>query len=488
MAGTISADFLQPSSNAGLYIVSPAGATMATINTSGIFSNTGVQMVTQNGVLGNISSQLITTNTVTSPSNTSLYLQSSGAGQGVVLSSNNNAVLTVSQSSFYYVSTIGSGTANTTAGLILNGSSNTGFGTYIQGQRNSSPTWYLGDTSAALGSGSGFINYVYGANPHIFYNSSIGETMRISSTGNVGIGTSSPNSQLDVRFPALTTTTQLNHILLQSLSNATNTTTGARTGITFDNRTVDYVTSSALSTSGIYGINLDTGPYGRYMGLVFYTSTIDSAATEKMRIDSVGNVGIGLTSPTSILHVTSATTSPSFLNTGSGDNRALYIENSNAGGLPNGLFFAKNTNDTNSTAYSLIQCIAGSTQRFIVYGNGQVNATGAYTNVSDVRIKKDIVDATPKLDKLLQVRVVNYTRTDHKDNIKEIGVISQELEEIFPNLISTVEEKDSDGNVTCPDRKLVKYSVFVPILIKAMQEQQAMIIELQNRLAAANIA
>ena len=64
MAGTIQVDFLQPSSNAGLYIVSPAGATFATINSAGIFSNTGVQMVTNTGVLGNIASTQITTNTI----------------------------------------------------------------------------------------------------------------------------------------------------------------------------------------------------------------------------------------------------------------------------------------------------------------------------------------------------------------------------------------------------------------------------------------
>ena len=143
-----------------------------------------------------------------------------------------------------------------------------------------------------------------------------------------------------------------------------------------------------------------------------------------------------------------------------------------------------NTNDPNSSGYNLIQAVAGSTTRFIVYGNGAVNATGAYTNISDARIKKDIVDATPKLEDLMKVRVVNYTRIDHENNIKEIGVISQELEQIFPNLIMEIEEKDKDGNVTCPDRKLVKYSVFVPILIKAMQEQQALITNLTTRLTA----
>jgi len=114
-------------------------------------------------------------------------------------------------------------------------------------------------------------------------------------TGNVGISTTTPNSRLDIRFAALTTSTQLNHILLQSLADGASNALGARTGITFNNRTVDYTSSGGLSTSGIYGINADpaTYVYGRAMGLVFYTSAMDAAATEKLRITSNGGVSFG---------------------------------------------------------------------------------------------------------------------------------------------------------------------------------------------------
>ena len=63
-------------------------------------------------------------------------------------------------------------------------------------------------------------------------------------------------------------------------------------------------------------------------------------------------------------------------------------------------------------------------------------------------------------------------------------MIAQELEEVFPGLVDVVAEKDVDGNVTCPDRKSVKYSIFVPMLIKAIQEQQALIAQLQADVAA----
>jgi len=281
----------------------------------------------------------------------------------------------------------------------------------------------------------------------------------VNSSQNVGVGTTTPSDKLDVNGNV-----RISGAGYFSIYNADNT------------------TYSQIRDSG-----------GAYVSqMEFYT-----AGVERMRIDNSGNLLVGTTSnPNSwklnvngtiganAISMVGSNSNISVTNQTTGDARPAYFANNNASGLPNGSVYIYNTNDTNSTGYNLLQCTAGSTVRFIVYGNGAVNATGAYTNISDARIKKDIVDATPKLDKLMQVRVVNYTRTDHPDNIKEIGVISQELEQIFPNLIMEVEEKDKDNNVTCPDRKLVKYSVFVPILIKAMQEQQALIESLTTRLTA----
>ena len=60
------------------------------------------------------------------------------------------------------------------------------------------------------------------------------------------------------------------------------------TGITFNNRTNLYVAGSFNSTAGVYGVDLDTGQYGRSLGLDFYTSATDSTATRKLRIDAAG--------------------------------------------------------------------------------------------------------------------------------------------------------------------------------------------------------
>ena len=219
-----------------------------------------------------------------------------------------------------------------------------------------------------------------------------------------------------------------------------------------------------------------------------------SAPANTLVTNASGNVGIGTASPAQKLDVSgivqatrfSGTNgSTSLVNTAAGDSRPLFIQNSNAGGLPNGSLYIDNTNNPNNTSYVLLQAVAGGSPKFIVFGNGTTqNGTGVYGTISDVRIKKDIVDTSPKLDKLLQVRVVNYTRTDDPTESRQLGVIAQELEEVFPGLVDVVAEKDVDGNVTCPDRKSVKYSVFVPMLIKAIQEQQAIIAQLQVDVAA----
>jgi hypothetical protein len=96
--------------------------------------------------------------------------------------------------------------------------------------------------------------------------------------------------------------------------------------------------------------------------------------------------------------------------------------------------------------------------------------------------EENITDATPKLNGLLQVRVVNYNLIG--DENKQLGVVAQELEQVFPALIDESPDRDTEGNDLGTTTKSVKYSVFVPMLIKAIQEQQALIQDLTTRLVA----
>jgi hypothetical protein len=108
----------------------------------------------------------------------------------------------------------------------------------------------------------------------------------------------------------------------------------------------------------------------------------------------------------------------------------------------------------------------------INYNGNITNTNNSYGAISDISLKDNIVDTTPKLNDLLAVRIRNYNLKG--DTNKQLGVVAQELEEIFPSMIET----GSDGI------KSVKYSVFVPMLIKAIQEQQAQIEALKARIGA----
>ena len=128
---------------------------------------------------------------------------------------------------------------------------------------------------------------------------------------------------------------------------------------------------------------------------------------------------------------------------------------------------------TTNASYNLISAAnAAGTGAFAVRDSGNaVNTNNSYGSISDRKLKENIVDATSKLEKLNQVRIVNFNRIGNEQ--KQLGVIAQELEQIFPSMIEEVIDRDAEGNDLGTTTKSVKYSVFVPMLIKAVQELTA---------------
>jgi len=103
-----------------------------------------------------------------------------------------------------------------------------------------------------------------------------------------------------------------------------------------------------------------------------------------------------------------------------------------------------------------------------VYADGDVlNRNNSYGQISDIALKENIADATPKLADVNALRVVNFDWKGDKDSRRQIGVIAQEAELVFPGLVS--EHTNEDGKT----HKNFKYSVLVPILVKAIQELAA---------------
>lgn len=106
---------------------------------------------------------------------------------------------------------------------------------------------------------------------------------------------------------------------------------------------------------------------------------------------------------------------------------------------------------------------------------GDINYTGTITDVSDIRLKENIVQIPDALQKILEVRGVYY---DHRKiegmefpSSTQIGVIAQEVESVFPELVHQTGE----------GYKSVDYVSMNAILIEGMREQQEMIQQLQSQ-------
>ena len=124
--------------------------------------------------------------------------------------------------------------------------------------------------------------------------------------------------------------------------------------------------------------------------------------------------------------------------------------------------------DTTSTRFTFAD--AG---HFTATGNIQgvnITATGDFNSTSDIRLKTNIKTLTNSLDKVLQMRGVEYDRIDLNEK-HQIGVIAQEVEQIFPDLVSTNEE----------GVKSVSYGNITAVLIEAVKELTARVKELESR-------
>jgi hypothetical protein len=267
-------------------------------------------------------------------------------------------------------------------------------------------------------------------------------TLHVDATNNrIGVGTTSPNHELTIEGVANNGGIRVSNPSGQNNCSIMLTSTGTDNGFRMNYNT----TNDALIW------NTTTG-----------NGTI---VDERMRIDSSGYVGIG-TSPSTTLHVKSPTTTSSGI-------FAATIEQAktNNATATTGLR-VKYTSVTPGDTNHIFRCEdSGGTYRFYVQNNGTHGGT------SDRTLKENIVDATDKLADLRKIKVRNYNWIEHgpEGGLKELGFIAQEVEEVFPKL---VKENPETG------KKLLLDSVFVPILVKALQEAADKIDVLETRIEA----
>jgi hypothetical protein len=120
---------------------------------------------------------------------------------------------------------------------------------------------------------------------------------------------------------------------------------------------------------------------------------------------------------------------------------------------------------------------------FLVYTNGNVqNTNNSYGQISDIKLKENIIDAGSQWSDLKAVRVRNFNFKEGQTH-RQIGVIAQELEEVSPGLVYETPDRDEDGNETGEVTKGVNYSVLYMKAVKALQEAMERIEQLESEMA-----
>jgi hypothetical protein len=386
---------------------------------------------------------------------------------------------------------------------------------------------YNAETGILISSGrakiSGFLNSS-GGTPGTslrFYTmpdgGSVTERIRIDSNGNVGIGTSAPALALDVIGRIRNTFTSSGTTVFESYNpSATGYGAYISGGVStnYALQVADYANNVRLTILGNGNVGIGTTSPGARLQVkasaaagatdAFYIENSAGTGLFSVRDDGLtylkGNVGINTATPSVRLEVNgnyklfggstytsytgdglwNAAATPNFIGTngqGSTYNRYTGINGGillgyqdNGSGLysPAYGFEVKSTDGRPVTGNVVKAIVIKDTDTdvlvFYVNNNGNVlNVNNSYGSTSDISLKENIVDATPKLNDLLNVKIRNYNLKADPNQTKQIGVIAQELEEIFPGMIET----DTEGI------KSVKYSVFVPMLIKSIQELKA---------------
>lgn len=148
-----------------------------------------------------------------------------------------------------------------------------------------------------------------------------------------------------------------------------------------------------------------------------------------------------------------------------------------------------------SNCYGIYATAAsGTSTNWAGYFSGNVYTTGTYQS-SDASLKRDVISMDSAVAKLMKLSPKIYyydTEKYSKLNLprqKQNGLIAQEVELVFPEIVSTavepiVEIKDGKTIETTESFKCVNYTALIPVLIKAMQEQQIRIVALENEVNA----
>ena len=212
----------------------------------------------------------------------------------------------------------------------------------------------------------------------------------------------------------------------------------------------DVGTGGSATAMGKY----NTASADASMALNRGTSATNQAATSMglgTTADNVGMVAVGVNNAAGL---------------GDTAEQYFYVDGAYTGSNPGVAFVVGNGDIDSSNGLAG----ANSSNAFIVNYDGSATLSGDLTINSDSRLKSNIVTLGSTLSRLLLIDGKSYTMKAN-ESISKIGLLAQEVQAAFPELVKTA--NNSDGTLS------VNYQGMIPVLLNAIKEQQAQIDELK---------
>jgi len=323
---------------------------------------------------------------------------------------------------------------------------------YVDGGGSGGASQVILTTSASSGGNFGQISNT-GTSWSLGYGGSIGtvgtEVLTWNSSGNVGIGTTSPSSYSKLNVAGLVKINSSRDTYVDASEDA-----GAA-GKIF----VSAAGSGDFSSEAGHLIIQARVHTSVYRDIIFAGGI--NNASELMRITGEGNIGVNNSSPNARLAVTAAS-----------GGYASYMHFP-----PGGYGMGMNVTGTGSNVFHYY--FANGT--FV----GQVYTTGSsmvWASASDYRLKENVVTDWDATTRLKQLKPSRFNFIADSTNTTVDGFLAHEVQDIVPEaIIGVKDEVDANGDAKYQS---IDQSKLVPLLTKALQEQQTIIESLEARITA----